>query len=227
METYDYGDLLVPKSLFDGQRRLIWGWVRDLEGQRDAGKELWGGTISMAKEIYPNADGALCCRPAAEVVKAFSHVALDLARRPGHRVIQGDVRYEGSQLACKNGSCDFAVPPDYMLQCSVQLGPTTEFAIIFRRQGDPKHGYELTLSPSTRTVAISRSGRSFPAKVDLDFAAPVKIQAFVQGAILECFVNDRWAFTSRAYDFDAGSLGIRAVDGPAVVKELTVRTLGP
>jgi len=28
----------VPKSLFDGKRRVVWGWIRDLEGNRDDGK---------------------------------------------------------------------------------------------------------------------------------------------------------------------------------------------
>jgi hypothetical protein len=76
-------------------------------------------------------------------------------------------------------------------------------------------------------VTISREGRRFGGRLALDFAAPVKIQAFVQGTILECFVNERWAFTCRAYDFDAGGLGIRAAGGRAVITELSVRTLHP
>jgi hypothetical protein len=76
-------------------------------------------------------------------------------------------------------------------------------------------------------VTISREGRRFGGPIDLDVAAPVKIQAFVQGSILECFVNERWAFTCRAYDFAAGRLGIRADGGRAAIGTLTVRTLGP
>jgi hypothetical protein len=38
MKLCDSGDLFVPKSLFDGKRRVVWGWIRDLEGNRDDGK---------------------------------------------------------------------------------------------------------------------------------------------------------------------------------------------
>jgi len=227
MQTYDYGDLFVPKSLFDGKRRLIWGWVRDVEGRRDAGKELWGGTVSMAKEIYADSAGALCCRPAAEVVRAFPHVVLDLATHPALQAARGDVKYDVPGLVCADGFCMLAVPPDYMLECSVELEPTTEFALVFRDQTERRGGYELSLSPQARTVTISREGRRFGGRLALDFAAPVKIQAFVQGTILECFVNERRAFTCRAYDFDAGGLGIRAAGGRAVITELSVRTLHP
>jgi beta-fructofuranosidase len=227
MQTYDYGDLFVPKSLSDGRRRLIWGWVRDLEGRRDAGKELWGGTISMAKEIYPDAAGALCCRPAAEVVNAFQRVAVDLATRPPLLAARGAAGHDGSSLVCADGSCELEVPPDYLLECSVELEPATEFALVFRDQGERPGGYELAVSAATRTVTISREGRRFGGPIDLDVAAPVKIQAFVQGSILECFVNERWAFTCRAYDFAAGRLGIRADGGRAAIGTLTVRTLGP
>src|ERR1035437_7285471 len=59
MKSYDSGDLFVPKSLFDGKRRLIWGWVRDLEGNRDSGENLWGGTLCLSREIYPGPAGRL------------------------------------------------------------------------------------------------------------------------------------------------------------------------
>jgi sucrose-6-phosphate hydrolase SacC (GH32 family) len=222
---YDFGDLFVPKSLFDGKRRLIWGWIRDLEGQRDSGKALWGGTISIAREIYPNSAGEFCERPAAEMIKAFSQTAIDLSLKPAVQTVSGRWQYHGSEWVGKDGECRFQVPDNYLLQCSVQLDPNAEFTVAMRQQIDLDKGYKLTMSPKNHTAAMTRANQRFSANINIDVTKPVKIQAFVQGAIIECFINDRLAFTCRAYDYDKGSLGLTVAGGRAIVQQLVISTL--
>jgi beta-fructofuranosidase len=82
MTPYDSGNLFVPKSLFDGRRRIIWGWICDLQEGRDSGKSRWGGTLSMAREIFQDEQGRLCSRPPGEVTAAFAKSVIDLASRP-------------------------------------------------------------------------------------------------------------------------------------------------
>ena len=65
-----------------------------------------------------------------------------------------------------------------------------------------------------------RSGRS----VVLPFGRPVTVTAFVQGTLIECFVNDAYAFSCRAYDFRADSLVIELTHGSASIDELKLRT---
>jgi hypothetical protein len=47
---------------------------------------------------------------------------------------------------------------------------------------------------------------------------------FVQGSIIECFVNDAYAFSCRAYGFRQGRLGMEVSGGKAAVLRLTART---
>ncbi|WP_390895539.1 hypothetical protein [Stieleria tagensis] len=49
------------------------------------------------------------------------------------------------------------------------------------------------------------------------------ITAFVQGTIIECFVNDAWAFSCRAYDHRSGEFTIKLNRGTATVNELQVK----
>jgi hypothetical protein len=131
MKLYDSGDLFVPKSLFDGQRRLIWGWISDLEGNQDSGNGLWGGTLCLPREIYPGPAGQLYSRPAAEITAAFTETALNLASMPPPNSTVGTWQYQDGKLTCgpDGGSCSFNVPDDYMLQCTVQLNPAATLTV--------------------------------------------------------------------------------------------------
>ncbi len=207
MKIYDSGDLFVPKSLFDGQRRLIWGWIRDLEGNRDDGKPQWGGTLCLPREIYPGPSGQLYSRPAAEITAAFTETALDLAS------------------GAEGGACRFDVPDDYMMQGSFQLDPEATLTVTMRQQKEDGAGYPLVISPKTQEVTISRAGNRFGRGIELDASKPITVQAFVQGAILECFINGKEAFTCRAYDHSTGGLSFAGAGGQMTILDLAVKTL--
>ena len=71
--------LYAAKRMYDGQRHVITGWIRDLEGQRDDGNFLWGGTQCIPREVYAGSDPhELCFRPVPEVVAQYPHVRVDL-----------------------------------------------------------------------------------------------------------------------------------------------------
>ncbi len=74
---FDAGLFTVPKGLFDGKRHLLVGWLNDLEGFRDEGGGRWGGTLSMAREVYAGPRGELFQRPCREVIDYFDTVTLD------------------------------------------------------------------------------------------------------------------------------------------------------
>jgi beta-fructofuranosidase len=226
MTPYESGDLFVPKSLFDGKRRILWGWVRDLEGACDGGKGLWGGTMSMAREIFADERGRLCSRPPAEVTAAFTHTILDLSTRPALSGATSDWRYEGSGLACpqNGGECRLDAPAGYMLQCAVRLDPSAEFAMTMRQQDASDAGYRLVLRPKGQRAELQRGPSHFGRPVELDTSKPITIQAFVQDSIIECFINARHAFTCRAYDYRQGKLGFRITAGAAHILDLKIRT---
>ena len=48
--------------------------------------------------------------------------------------------------------------------------------------------------------------------------------AFVQGDIIECFINNAFAFSCRAYNTRSGRLGLHIFGGKAQVQELSVKT---
>jgi beta-fructofuranosidase len=227
MKLYDSGDLFVPKSLFDGKRRLIWGWIRDLKGNRDNGKGMWGGTLCLPREIFTGPSGRLYSRPAKEITAAFTETALELASAPPPDSMTGTWKYADGKLVSgpEGGACRFKVPDDYMMQGTFKLDPAATLTVRMRRQEENNTGYPLVINPQKQEVILSRGKNRFGRGIELDAVEPITVQAFVQGSILECFINGKEAFTSRAYNYSHGDLSFEVDGGAAEILDLTVKTL--
>ena len=61
-DTFDSHFLSAAKSLNDGQRQILFGWVPTLEGERDGGGRIWGGHMAAPRELVPLPDGSLAVR---------------------------------------------------------------------------------------------------------------------------------------------------------------------
>ena len=112
-----------------------------------------------------------------------------------------------------------------MMQCTIQIDPAATPTVKMRQQADDNAGYPLVISPKKQEATISRAQHRFGRKIELDATKPITVQAFVQGAILECFINGKEAFTCRAYDYSQGGLGLEADGGAMTILDLTVKTL--
>jgi sucrose-6-phosphate hydrolase SacC (GH32 family) len=185
----------------DGRRRVITGWVRDLEGEKDGGADRFGGDQCVPREIHEVAPGQLGFRPVPEALAQFPRVA-------------------GSLSTALPATA--AAPDNYLLDASLQLDSDSEFTITLRRQSQPGSGYRLILRPAKHEAEMAGATFRFPRRVDLDCTRPIKLQIFVQGSIIECFLADTYAFTCRAYDDRSGSIAMKAT-GPAKIVSATIR----
>jgi sucrose-6-phosphate hydrolase SacC (GH32 family) len=193
---YDTGDLRVAKTMFDGKRRILVGWIGDCEGDRDAGKPQWGGHLSMPRELHAPAPGKLGQRPVAEVVAAFSRRVATLP--------DGTPPPEALSL-----------PRDFMLHTSItQASPDARAEIVFRRPAEAAAGgYHLRVDFGTREIELGGQHKQHRQVCDFDPARPLDVRLFVIGTVVECFINDRYAFTMRAYDYHGPQMLVRALQG--------------
>ena len=203
--AYDNGDLRVATTMFDGQRRLLVGWVGDNGGDTDAGQPQWGGHLSMTRELYSPAPGQLGQRPVAEVVSVFSsQVAALPAGAP-----------TGEALS---------LPRDFMLHATLtDASPDARAEVVFRRPDNAASGgYHLRVNFATREVELGGEHKRFRRICDFDPAQPLEVRLFAIGTIIECFIDDRYAFTMRAYDFHGPQLIVRAEQGSFRVQDTAV-----
>lgn len=84
-------------------------------------------------------------------------------------------------------------------------------------------GYSLVIDRLHQTTELRAPLHVFARATPIPNDEPVRVQAFVLGNIIECFVNDAHAFTTRAYDFPTGDLSLTADEGGATITELNLR----
>jgi hypothetical protein len=158
----------------------------------------------MPRELYPDDRGRLCQRPAGKVVDAYRNMVLRLddGPQPGQAV---------------------DVPPNCMMHCRIKAGaPNAEAVVALRYTADaPDAGYRFRIRFGDKTVTLGDRYRSYQRECDFDAGAPID----VADTVIECFLNDAYCFTMRAYDFPSGGLMIDAASGKITVADFEVRTL--
>ena len=202
----DSPGIYAGKRMFDGKRHVWTGWVWD-GSKRDGGPLSWGGTQCLPRELYAGPGGQLYQRPVDEVTAVFAK-----------SVLKADAPREVAP--------GFALetPDHYMLQCQVRLDPEATLTITMRRQADGTGGYSFVMRAKNQEAELNGPGFRYHRRCTIDTSKPVKFQAFVQGTIIECFINDQFAYTCRAYNYPKGSLGFKVEGGRVQVLELEVKT---
>ena len=114
-----------------------------------------------------------------------------------------------------------------MLDCTLKLDPNSVFTLAMRETGSPRSGYHLILRPKTQEAELLSAAFSQPRRVELDTTKPIRVQAFVQGSIIEVFINDQYSLTCRAYDYEAGNLHLSVSGGTASLVALQVKVPHP
>ena len=188
--------------------------------------------MTLPREIYAGENGLLMSRPVPEVTAFFKKAVLDIASQPLFTLERSDWAYKEGNLVggigvdgpWRSAKCSFETPPDYMLQCEFTLGAEARLTIAMRQQdGDDASGYNIIFSPRNNEVEFGSKYYRFRRDVPLEANQPITFQAFVQRSIIECFVNNAYAFTLRAYDYQKGKLSLTADNGLATVEELVVK----
>ncbi|MCA9416441.1 MAG: family 43 glycosylhydrolase [Candidatus Omnitrophica bacterium] len=208
MRTFDTGDLFVPKTMFDGKRRILFGWIGHREENRDEGKPLWGGVLSMPREMFTDTEGNLCQRPVQEIGVTFDRTILNLTGGPVSDQI-------------------LDVPKDFMLHCEIQSASNQGKMVLRFRQtaSDEESGYHLKIDLGNNTVDLGGARFQYQQVVGLNESNPVSVDLFVMGSVCECFVENSYCFTMRIYNFPNGGVSFPEIDPGVEIRNFQVKTL--
>jgi hypothetical protein len=81
--------------------------------------------------------------------------------------------------------------------------------------------------PERQTVAIAGRTFRYERHVPPPTDRPVHLTGFLHGSIIECVVDDAYAFTCRAYDYRTGSLAANLRTGTAKLRDLKIKIPSP
>jgi beta-fructofuranosidase len=171
----------APKSfLAPGGRRILWGWLRETRAEADYSAAGWAGAMSFPRELTIGAQGQLEMRIAheAEKLRGPAERATITAATPFRRKLDTLQRE---------------------LHLRINLLSDTVATVRLLPAGGP--AWELTLDVPAKQVRCGEIAFPFPG---LPWPHP-DLRMFLDGSVIESFIGDREALTSRVYGLRPGA----------------------
>ncbi len=196
----------APQSFRDEQgRRIVFGWLR--EGRDDAALQAagWAGVMSLPR-ILSLHDGKLAMEPAAELTRLRQrHQQIAPQRIEGQQLINEQFTSNALEILMEleysnDSHCGICLQdqghPDELLQISMQATGIS----VAQTAGDQQSAEQCVLEPGRHTLHI-----------------------FIDGSVLEIFIDNRQCFTQRFYHSapqqlnlnifcDKGAFNVRGMD---------------
>jgi beta-fructofuranosidase len=183
----------AAKTLRDANdRRLLWGWVRearDAEQQRAAG---WSGVLSLPRVLSLSDDGVLHQKPLPELERLrgrhrhFENVHLGGAK-PEMEVLDG-VAGKALELIVRFAASEPSTPGARFMGVKVLC------------DAEGNDGMECLYDVSTQTFGhVLSEWDTDKISFALKPGEPLELRLWIDGSVVEVFVNDRAAWTWRYY----------------------------
>ena len=231
-EVLDKG-LSAGRTLFDGHRRLIFGWFWD---------NGWGGDMLVPRELYLHADGSAAARCAEEVVTAC-RAAPDATGGKGAEVfrpLSGTWQATPASIKAEmpTGQSAMAIWPDapenFYLEAKLRIAPGARAFIVLRGKADTldEAAVAVLADPAAETVSFTQWntwGSAAPRGSEIAphkfrEGAEIDVQMILRGDLLEVFFDERHSMSTRVAR-GKGALGLFAREGSVEWKNLVVRKL--
>ncbi len=166
----------APKSfLAPGNRRILWGWLRETRPESAYSAAGWAGAMSLPRELTIGAQGQLEMRIAHEAEKLRGPAERDeiTAATPFRRKLDSLQR-----------------------ELHLRLNLLSDTVATIRLIAASQPVWELTLDVPAKQVRCGDIAFPFPG---LPWPHP-DLRMFLDGSVIESFIGNREALTSRVYN---------------------------
>ncbi len=205
----------AAKTAGDGRRRILFGWNRTKEGNRDGGVYQWGGSI-VPHELFQNPNGTLRIGCPAEVAAQYT-ASLPLCDA-GWTLHAAEKIPEGWRIGSADGKSVRllgALPP----RCRIELefcitDCNGEFGLLLRTEKGAA-GYALRFEPRFNRL-VFWDGRLYHFEGErycpLTPHQKHRLTAILEDSILEVYIDNAIAQSSRMYDHTGSRWGLFATN---------------
>ena len=245
MTRFDGGGFYFcsAKTIWDGERRILFGWAGDTRDGKDSTEPFWGGTLATPRQLVADEKGCLNAVCPDEVIDSFSQTVLDDAGSAKHTIVCGNWSVDGNKFTGTriDGLSALVFDKIETRQCCVNLTATPKtneclFGFYIKAQENLFGAYTVIFDPVNQEMAIKRSipgtfmGLVMPElphvlvrqHIDIIADKSVKIKALLLDDILEVFTDDHKVLTARLLDLETGNLGLFVAHGQASFESLKV-----
>lgn len=207
----DHGAFYAPKSMLDGKmRRILWGWVQETRSREAIDAAGWSGCVSLPRVLTLGADGNLQMEVAPEFAALRTNTAT--IQQP-HDPSQLREALSRATIHGRAGEirCTFKVG-ESSCGLDLRLGSREESVSLLAIAYDGANDQPvLTVGDKVIPLSPDREGLS-------------TLHIWIDGSVIETFVNKKRAITTRCYPTGTEPAGIHLVWTGTVdsLKNLTV-----
>jgi beta-fructofuranosidase len=207
----DHGSYYAAKSMLDRDgNRILWGWIPETRPEAEHAAAGWAGVMSLPRtlSLTPGGELAMQVSPAVR------------ALRRGHTSFSNNI----TPVAMQNAISNIRVA-NMAAEFSVDLRPApgkTATLQLITERNEPFADISVEDSSSKREVNVN----GIVAPVSGPSGSPFRLHAFLDGSVLEVFVNETTSITARIYRNPAGPLKVH-LEGNPVVANFDIRQIEP
>jgi beta-fructofuranosidase len=187
----DWGSYYAAKSMLDRDgNRILWGWISETRPEADLTLAGWAGVMSLPRVLSLNADNELQMTVAPVAIQLRRPMALAADAPMDRRTSLSSVRIAG-------------LAAEVELRLDPQRSP---FSLTLESEkGEPF----AELSVSKTSEAHELHVNEMPAPILAKSPRELELHLFLDGSVLEVFVNSTTALTSRIYRTPMGDLRLK------------------
>lgn len=187
----DHGALYAPKSQLDAnERRILWGWVSEMRPEAEFSAAGWAGCMSLPRVLTMSDDGTL----RMEVLPEIAQLRGTEMSLPVRSVREGARLHALSTFELRGATAEIElIFQPKLVHLKISDGTQEILAIAF----DPTRSRK-ELRIGEITVDCSLAG-----------ATPHQLRIFLDGSVVECFLDGQLACTARTYRAPNANLHIQ------------------
>jgi beta-fructofuranosidase len=188
----DFGAYYAAKSMLDERgNRILWGWIPETRPEAEYRAAGWAGVMALPRTLSISADGHLEMKvaPAVEML------------RSGHAQVREGLDRNGKEKALARIRIR-----DLAAEVHARFAPGRRFRLRLRSEKGEAFA-EIAYDPKGKDaeLCVNTITGTFPTR------DPIWLRMFLDGSVLEVFVNEKIVITARVYTMPTGAL---AVDTP-------------
>ena len=207
----DWGAYYAAKTMLDADEdRILWGWIPETRPEAEHNAAGWAGAMALPRVLSLNSDGALQMEVAPALRKLrHSHI--------------GFVQQTSAEDRKK--TLESVRIPDLAAELRLEAQPKIGQSFILHLQSEDGESFATiacTGSADGRKLTVNELTAPLAGSAD----SPLHLQLFLDGSVLEVFVNGTTTLTARIYHVPKWPLVVR-LEGDAVVDTLDVWQMRP